>query len=127
MPKIVRIVVTASLLFSFSRSLSAETVTASGTIEAVDAAAGTVTVRRKTANGEKTAQFKIAGATKIVFNGEVSGLHRLQPGQKVEITYDTKAKQLTKLEAWPDSPAADNVPPDGFVALFNGKDLTGWK
>jgi hypothetical protein len=23
--------------------------------------------------------------------------------------------------------AADNVPPQGFVALFNGKDLTGWK
>ena len=23
--------------------------------------------------------------------------------------------------------AADNTPPDGFVALFNGKDLTGWK
>jgi 3-keto-disaccharide hydrolase len=22
---------------------------------------------------------------------------------------------------------ADNVPPEGFVALFNGKDLTGWK
>jgi len=25
------------------------------------------------------------------------------------------------------SPAADNTPPEGFVALFNGKDLTGWK
>ena len=25
------------------------------------------------------------------------------------------------------SPAADNTPPDGFVALFNGKDLAGWK
>ena len=25
------------------------------------------------------------------------------------------------------APAADNTPPDGFVALFNGKDLTGWK
>jgi hypothetical protein len=24
-------------------------------------------------------------------------------------------------------PAADNTPPPGFVALFNGKDLTGWK
>lgn len=24
-------------------------------------------------------------------------------------------------------PAADNQPPDGFVALFNGKDFTGWK
>lgn len=23
--------------------------------------------------------------------------------------------------------AADNVPPEGFMALFNGKDLTGWK
>ena len=23
--------------------------------------------------------------------------------------------------------AADNTPPDGFVALFNGRDLTGWK
>lgn len=24
-------------------------------------------------------------------------------------------------------PAADNMPPAGFVALFNGKDLTGWQ
>jgi len=25
------------------------------------------------------------------------------------------------------TPGEDNVPPPGFVALFNGKDLTGWK
>lgn len=25
------------------------------------------------------------------------------------------------------APAADNTPPEGFTALFNGKDLTGWK
>ena len=25
------------------------------------------------------------------------------------------------------APAADNMPPEGFVALFNGKDLSGWK
>jgi hypothetical protein len=25
------------------------------------------------------------------------------------------------------SQAADNAPPDGFAALFNGRDLTGWK
>ena len=24
-------------------------------------------------------------------------------------------------------PARDNVPPEGYQALFNGKDLTGWK
>jgi hypothetical protein len=29
------------------------------------------------------------------------------------------------LSAW--CHAADNTPPEGFVALFNGKDLTGWK
>lgn len=27
----------------------------------------------------------------------------------------------------PDVLAADNVPPEGFVALFNGRDLTGWR
>jgi hypothetical protein len=34
---------------------------------------------------------------------------------------------LTLLVADQPAPAADNTPPDGFVALFNGKDLTGWK
>jgi len=29
--------------------------------------------------------------------------------------------------AAPDSVASDNVPPQGFVALFNGKDLSGWQ
>ena len=27
----------------------------------------------------------------------------------------------------PATPAADNAPPPGFVALFNGRDLSGWK
>ncbi|OHB82902.1 MAG: hypothetical protein A2V98_15370 [Planctomycetes bacterium RBG_16_64_12] len=31
---------------------------------------------------------------------------------------------VTTLES---SKGADNTPPDGFVALFNGKDLSGWK
>ena len=38
------------------------------------------------------------------------------------------AVSLTMLTpAGPSVEAADNVAPDGFVALFNGKDLTGWK
>ena len=31
------------------------------------------------------------------------------------------------VSALPAARAADNVPPPGFVALFNGKDLSGWK
>lgn len=31
------------------------------------------------------------------------------------------------LIAGPAARAEDNVPPEGFTALFNGKDLTGWK
>jgi hypothetical protein len=31
------------------------------------------------------------------------------------------------LGAWAECIGADNVPPAGFVALFNGKDLAGWK
>jgi hypothetical protein len=34
---------------------------------------------------------------------------------------------LIPLTAVDFSPAADNTPPEGFTALFNGKDLTGWK
>ena len=32
----------------------------------------------------------------------------------------------TMIVAWP-AAAADNAPPPGFVALFNGKNLDGWK
>lgn len=34
---------------------------------------------------------------------------------------------LTAITATGWADAADNTPPPGFVALFNGKDLTGWK
>lgn len=122
-----RILAAFPILFLFDAPLAAETVTATGTIESVDAAAGTVTIRRKTTNGEKTAQFKIARGTKIVFNGDMASLGRFEVGQKIEISYDNKAKQVTKLEAWPLPAAADNVPPEQFMAIFNGKDLSGWK
>ena len=34
---------------------------------------------------------------------------------------------LALVPAWSVAHAQDNTPPEGFVALFNGKDLTGWK
>lgn len=32
-----------------------------------------------------------------------------------------------RIRELPTPPEVDNVPPEGFVALYNGKDLTGWK
>jgi hypothetical protein len=118
----------AGLLVLISpKSLNAETVTATGTVEAVDAAARTITVRRKTAGGDKMRSFTIAATAEILLGGAPADIGRFRPGQKVEITYDTTAKQVTKLNAQPLDPVADNVPPQGFVALFNGKDLSGWR
>ena len=34
---------------------------------------------------------------------------------------------LAFVPAWSVAFGQDNTPPEGFVALFNGKDLTGWK
>ncbi|HVA46130.1 MAG TPA: alpha/beta hydrolase [Pirellulales bacterium] len=96
----IRILSGTLVLLSFAAPLRAETVSATGIMESVDATAGTITVRRKTATGEKSAQFKITRATKVLFDGAVSGLHQFAVGQKVSIVYDTKAKQVTKLEAW---------------------------
>ncbi|MCX8108949.1 MAG: DUF1080 domain-containing protein [Verrucomicrobiae bacterium] len=32
-----------------------------------------------------------------------------------------------RIRELPAAPEVDNVPPEGFVALYNGRDLTGWK
>ena len=44
---------------------------------------------------------------------------------KMFVRLSTAACVCALLASW--SPAADNTPPPGFVALFNGKDLAGWK
>lgn len=117
-------IITLSAVLLPAVPLAAETVTATGTVESVDAKAGTITVRRKTANGEKTAEFKIARSTTILLEGRPAELRQFQPGQKVEIAYDTKAKQVTKLMASPTD--ADNATNSTEQVLFNGSNLDGW-
>lgn len=95
----IRMLLTSMLVVFFAAELlAAESVTATGTVDAIDREARTITVRRETASGEKTATFKIADAAKILFDGAASELERFKPGQSVTIVYDTKAKQVTKLE-----------------------------
>lgn len=94
--------------------LHADIVKATGTIAAVDVAARTITVRRKTAQGEKTARLKIADDAEVAFDGEAAALHQLKTGNMADITYDTTAKQVTKLEARSagDKPAAPPARPE---------------
>lgn len=105
-----RILTASCLLFLSAAPLVADTVTATGIIEAVDAEAGTITVRRKAGKAEKSARFKIDRDTKVLFEGDSSGLQWFKVGQKVDVVYDTVAKRVIKLEAWPSRENA--VPPD---------------
>ncbi|HET6881463.1 MAG TPA: lectin-like protein [Pirellulales bacterium] len=117
------IIATSAVLLSAAR-LAAETVTASGTIQSVDAGGRSMTVRRKTAKGEKTASFAVAPEAQVVVDGEPRDLASLKAGQSVTISYDTVAKQITAIRVGSALPptaseqkAADPLPPDDAVAF----------
>ena len=107
------------LLISTSVSLG-DIVTASGTVESVDAESRTITVRRNTASGEKTGSFKVAANAELISGDAAIELDSLKEGDAVSLAYDTAAKHLTKIERI----AADER--NEGDELFNGKDLTGW-
>ena len=69
-----RILAAAGILLLLAARLPAEAVTATGMIEAVDTGARTVTVRRKTANGEKTASLKADRASRDPIAGALAEL-----------------------------------------------------
>jgi hypothetical protein len=105
--------------------LYAETVTATGTIEAVDAAARTITVRRKTANGEKTAKLAVGPKAEVTDDGQSRDLTSLKAGQEVTITYDKAAKQVTGISVrTASSPSAGDrahgADPPGDATTFEG-------
>ena len=112
-------IITILLLISTSDSL-ADTVTAKGTVESVDTEARTITVRRKTASGEKTGSFKVAADAELVVGNQQIDLDSFTTGDAVALTYDTAAKHLTRIERLTEDE------PDAGDELFNGKDLTGW-
>ncbi|HEX5471098.1 MAG TPA: family 16 glycoside hydrolase [Lacipirellulaceae bacterium] len=107
------------LLISTSDAL-ADIVMAKGTVESVDAESRTITVRRKTASGEKTGSFEVAADAELISGDAAIELNSLKEGDAVTLTYDTAAKHLTKIERI----AADE--PNKSEELFNGRDLTGW-
>lgn len=104
---------------SYASLCRADTVTAVGTVEAVDAEAGTITVRRKTANGEKTATLKVGGSAHIqgpkVDAVEMSSLAK---GDTVELVYDTTLKEITKITVQSDEPQTDDSSRDAGCTFF---------
>lgn len=109
-----QIVIAYCLYFLLVAPLAAETVTATGTIESVDAGKRTITVRRKTAKGEKTAKFAVGAKAEIAVEGQPSALTSLKAGQSVTISYDTAAKQITEITVGSASaPSARGDGPDG--------------
>lgn len=115
-------------IFSSGPSAIAETVSATGTVEAVDAARGTVTVRRKTVNGEKTATLTVGTAARIVDEtAQPTELGSLAKGDHVELAYDTESKAITRIRiVRRAAQGRDSAAAAGGVPLFNGDDLEGW-
>jgi uncharacterized protein (TIGR03067 family) len=122
MMTITRLIAIASITLLLGAPLFAETVTATATIESVDANARTITVRRKTAQGEKTAKLAVAPQAEILVAGRQRELASLKSGQSITISYDTMAKQITAISvvtavppASGDKPSRPHPPDDADV------------
>lgn len=89
------ILAAAAFLLWLAARLPAETVTTTSMIESVDTTSRTITVRRKTAKGEKTAKLAVGSNVEIIVDGQSGDLASLKAGQSATISYDTTAKQVT--------------------------------
>ena len=106
------------VLLSLSGASYAQTVTAEGTITAVDTQNRTISVTRQTATGEKTGSFSVSPDAKILLNGTAAQLQALAPSHKVTLAFDTTLGSITSIEA--SSEARE------WIELFDGRTLDGW-
>ncbi|HVA46131.1 MAG TPA: DUF1080 domain-containing protein [Pirellulales bacterium] len=125
----IRLIAIACIVLFLGAPLFAETATATGIIEGVDAKARTITVRRKTAKGEKTATLTVAPQVEVLVDGRRNDLSWLKAGQTITVNYDTAAKQVISITVSPAKPSGDSSVADDeadFEPIFNGNDLDGW-
>ncbi|HQU43317.1 MAG TPA: DUF1080 domain-containing protein, partial [Pirellulales bacterium] len=120
--------VVAAAVVASGLLVAEEIVTATGTVESADAARRTVTVRRKTAKGEKTATLNVGPSAPILDDeAQPTDLGSLAKGDTVELAYDTAAKVVTKIRVVVRAaPEGDTAASAEGVLLFNGDDLEGW-
>jgi len=113
-----RLFVFGILFFFLAASAHAEVITIDSTIKSVDANKRTITV--ETEGEEKT--LDVSSKAKVAIEGKDSTLDKLKAGQKVKLSYHDEVEIVLKIETM-----AGKEDKDGFVPLFNGKDLTGWQ
>lgn len=120
----IRLIAIVCIVLFLGAPLFAETVTATGTIESIDTDARAITVRRKTAKGEKTAKLTVPPQAELLVDGQPRDLASLKSGQSVTISLDTTTKQITAITVAPGTPSGDSSAADdeaGFEPIFNGK------
>ena len=77
----------------------AATVTAEGTITAVDTTNRTISVSRRTSSGQKVGTFKVSEDARVVLGGRAAVFESLRAGQQVSVTYDTDLAMVTGIDA----------------------------
>ena len=105
---------------SCSSSIHAEIITIDGTVKSVDAKKRTITVE----SGAKERTLDVSSKAKVSIDGEDSNLDGLKEGQTVSLSYHDQLEVVVKIEV---NTSGIKNSKDGFVPLFNGRNLTGWQ
>ncbi|HWL08414.1 MAG TPA: DUF1080 domain-containing protein [Planctomicrobium sp.] len=104
----------------------AEVITVDVTVKAIDVKGRSITVAKISKAPTKDLELDISKKAEILVDGKAASLDAVKPGLRISISYETGLEIVTKIEVSSGNPA-DGLDADGFVPLFDGKTLNGWR
>lgn len=98
----------------------AEIISIDGTVKSIDAPKRTITIETST----KEMTLDVGSKAKITTNGSIATLEKLEPGGRITLKFHDQLEVVVSIESFSDNPQVEK---EGFLPLFNGKDLSGWQ
>ena len=109
----------AAMVFLLAPHVSADVISIEGKITSIDVKGRTITIE---ADGEEQT-LDVSRKVKVSSGGKATTLETLKSGQQAKVSYHDELEIVLKIDAANDSDGGE----DGFVPLFNGRDLSGWQ
>lgn len=98
----------------------ADIISIEGTVKSVDA-------KRNAQSRSRPAPkmvLDVGSKAKITADGSTTTLEKLESGRRISLSFHDQLEVVVSVETFAENPEGAK---DGFVPLFNGKDLSGWK